>query len=477
MKNLTAIFVMAILLFFTSNDLKASQNPSSRGGALSGLLKVEGLKGLRGFRITPETTPEEVDAYLRLQEDQMRLMYLQLAAMEAEKKRLEEEEEEEEEERKQKKAAKNAAKRRKQKAKKAAKAAAEEEAKKVAAEKAAPEEEAKKVEAEKAAAEEEKAAAEEEKAVKKEKKNREKKERRAARIAARKAEDERLAASTSSPVSLATIDTRGPSPDSVTDSLALAADSEQQSQEELKRRLDNLKVYSPFSAEFCLFSEEKAKIFIKTILRPFLEQEENSNLHLVINGGYLVRTYAKQKDIEHFTGDIDFLLVTKDGSEIVFEDLRSRLQLFFYKHQRDLEKGTLNYKVESDKTYGIKVAYQEHGGPCIPFMDIGFSKSALEKVEDMGLEAIYDENLEYDFGVPCTLLSLGNYKIELENRLREYLDPESLLSKKYMHKLSSWMNQLRIIYLLEWDNFDVDNKASFLDLYEKLQEINPEKIE
>jgi outer membrane biosynthesis protein TonB len=463
MKNLTAIFVMAILLFFTSNDLKASQNPSSRGGALSGLLKVEGLKGLRGFRITPETTPEEVDAYLRLQEDQMRLMYLQLAAMEAEKKRLEEEEEEEEEERKQKKAAKNAAKRMKQKAKKAAKAAKEAEAKKVAAEKAAAEEEAKK--------------AEEEKAVKKEKKNREKKERRAARRAARKAEDERLAAATSSPVSLATIDTRGPSPDSVTDSLALAADSEQQSQEELKRRLDNLKVYSPPSSEFCLFSEEKAKIFIKTILRPFLEQEENSNLHLVINGGYLVRTYAKQKDIEHFTGDIDFLLVTKDGSEIVFEDLRSRLQLFFYKHQRDLEKGTLNYKVESDKTYGIKVAYQEHGEPCIPFMDIGFSKSALEKVEDMGLEAIYDENLEYDFGVPCTLLSLGNYKIELENRLREYLDPESLLSKKYMHKLSSWMNQLRIIYLLEWDNFDVDNKASFLDLYEKLQEINPEKIE
>ncbi len=43
MKNLTAIFVMAILLFFTSNDLKASQNPSSRGGAISGLFRLRVL--------------------------------------------------------------------------------------------------------------------------------------------------------------------------------------------------------------------------------------------------------------------------------------------------------------------------------------------------------------------------------------------------------------------------------------------------
>ena len=379
----------------------------------------------------------------------------QLADIKNEQERLELQEENK---KNKKKASKKRAKERK--------AAAKAEAEKLKAERLAEE----KAEAEKVAA---RLAAEKAKAEKAEARKRRKEVNRAKK----RALAEEAEAATSSPVSLATIDTRGRSPDSVIDSLALAADSEQQSQEELKRRLDNLKVYSPPSSEFCLFSEEKAKIFIKTILKPFLEQEENSNLHLVINGGYLVRTYAKQKDIEHFTGDIDFLLVTKDGSEIVFEDLRSRLQLFFYKHQRDLEEETLNYKVESDKTYGIKVAYQEHGGPCIPFMDIGFSKSALEKVKEMDLEPIYDKNLEYDFGVPCTLLSLGNYKIELENRLREYLDPESLLSKKYMHKLSSWMNQFRTICLLEWDNLEEKQKADFLELYETLQEINPEKIE
>ena len=260
------------------------------------------------------------------------------------------------------------------------------------------------------------------------------------------------------------------------DTLASAADSEQQSEEELKIRLDNLKVYSPPSAALYLFSEEKAKIFTKNVLKPFLEQ--NSNLHLVINGGYLVRTYAKQKDIEHFTGDVDFLLVTKDGSEIVFDDLRSSLQLFFYQQKENLQDESLQgYIVQSDKTYGIKVAYKEPGGPRIPVMDIGFSESALEKVRDMGLDPTYDQELEYAFGVPCTLLSLENYKIDLETRLKEYLTPDSFVSEKYSHKLSSWMNQLRIIYLLNRDDLDADQKVLILELYEALQEINREKIE
>jgi|GEM_PF-4162183 len=439
MKNLKAIFVIAILLFFTSNYLKASQDSSSRGGPISGLFRFMELDFANSAHEGELSQKQNrVANLLYANEETMRVLIKQLADTKKEQEELEQKEQK-------RKDKKTASKKRAKERKAAAKA------------------EAAKLEAERLA--EEKAEA----------------EKVAARLAAEKAKADEAA--TSSPVSLATIDsrlatidTRGASPDSVTDSLALAADSEQQSQEELNKRVDNLKVYSPLSSEFCLFSEEKAKIISEKILKPFLEQEENSNLHLVINGGYLVRTYAKQKDIEHFTGDIDFLLVTKDGSEIVFDDLRFRLQLFFYKHQRDLEEETLNYKVESDKTYGIKVAYQEHGGPCIPFMDIGFSKSALEKVKDMGLEPIYDKNLEYDFGVPCTLLSLGNYKIELENRLREYLNSESLLSKKYMHKLSSWMNQLRIIYLLEWDNLGVDQKADFLELYERLQEINLEKI-